>query len=86
MLKISIPIKDGISFRCKMPKYYVKSGQIKYIIDRNNHKDAILATLKFYKGKGLISGPKICVSEIGFEDFHKWICYDTDEYLKNKSL
>lgn len=65
-----------------MPKYYVKSGQVKYIIDCNDHQSAILAALYHYKGKGAITGPKICVSEKGFESFKDWFCYDTDDYLK----
>lgn len=65
-----------------MPKYYVKSGQIKYIIDCNDHISAILAALCHYKGKGLIAGPKICISEKGFEDFKSWKCYNTDDFLK----
>lgn len=65
-----------------MPKYYVKSGQIKYIIDCNDDIGAILAALTHFKGKGLLTGPKICVSETGFEDHSKWKCYDTDKFLK----
>lgn len=65
-----------------MPKYYVKSGQIKYIIDRDNHEDAILDTLKHYHGKGLMTSFKICISEQGFEDFRQWKCYDTDGFMK----
>ena len=65
-----------------MPKYYVKSGQIKYIIDCADHVSAILAALYHFKGRGLITGPKICVSEQGFEDHRHWKCYDTDEYLR----
>ncbi len=66
-----------------MAKYYVKSGQIKFIVDCTDHKCAILATLTHYKGKGYITGPKICVSEQGFESFQKWKCYDTDKFLKD---
>lgn len=65
-----------------MPKYYIKSGQIKYIIDRDNYQQAILDTLKAYYGKGYMTGPKICVSEIGFENHRFWKCYDTSEYMK----
>jgi hypothetical protein len=64
-----------------MPKYYVKSGQIKFIVDTTDHISAILSALKRFKGRGVITGPKICVSEKGFEDFKNWKCYDTDEYL-----
>jgi len=65
-----------------MPKYYVKSGQINYIIDSTDEISAILATLKYYKGKGMMSSLKICVSENGFDDSTNWICYDTDEYMR----
>lgn len=65
-----------------MPKYYVKSGQIKFIIDTADHISAVLAALKYYKGRGIMTGPKICISEQGFEDFKKWTCYNTDEYIK----
>lgn len=65
-----------------MPKYYVKSGQIKYIVDTTDETSAILSALYNYKGKGLMTGPKICVSEKGFESFKDWNCYDIDDYLK----
>lgn len=66
-----------------MPKYYVKSGQIKFIIDCTDHRCAILASLTHYKDKKVIAGPKICVGEQGFEDFKKWKCYNTDQFLKD---
>lgn len=70
-----------------MPKYYIKSGQLKYIVDSSDHVTAVLAALRHYKGKGIMTGPKICVSEIGFESYKSWKCYDTDEYLeKEKKL
>ena len=65
-----------------MPKYYVKSGQIKYILDRKNEELAIIDTIKHYYGQGYLTGPKICVSEKGFDDFKNWTCYDTDEYMR----
>jgi hypothetical protein len=65
-----------------MPKYYIKSGQLKFIIDSADHVTAILAALMRFKGKGMITGPKICISEVGFDSFKEWKCYDTDEYLK----
>lgn len=65
-----------------MSKYYVKSGQIKFIIDCTNHECAILAALTFYKGKGYMTGPKICVSEQGFDDFKNWKCYNIDKYIR----
>jgi hypothetical protein len=63
-----------------MPKYYVKSGQIKYIVDRSDHLTAINDTLKSFKGKGLNTALKICVSEVGWNK--DLTCYDTDEFLK----
>lgn len=65
-----------------MPKYYIKSGQLKYIIDISDHVSAILAALRNYKGRGVITGPKICISETGFDDYSNWKCYDTDQFLK----
>lgn len=66
-----------------MPKYYVQTGQIKHIIDRKNRKKAIIDTLIFYKGKGLMTNLKICISEIGWDI--QTICYDTDDFLKGIS-
>ncbi|NDC71885.1 MAG: hypothetical protein EBZ62_00320 [Sphingobacteriia bacterium] len=63
-----------------MPKYYVQSGQIKHIIQRNTHYDAIVSVLKIYRGKGLVTSIKICVSETGWKK--KLTCYDTDTFLK----
>jgi len=65
-----------------MPKYYIKSGDIKFIIDTTDPTSAILTTLYKYKNTGVIAGPKICISETGFEDHKKWICHNTYEYLK----
>lgn len=77
-------IKDGTSSLYNiMPKYYVKSGQIKFIIDAKDHKNAIVLALKYYKGKGIMSSLKICVSEQGFEDYTFWKCYDTDSFMKD---
>jgi hypothetical protein len=68
-----------------MPKYYIKSGSLKFIIDCADYSSAIEIAIKRYKGRGLMIGPKICVSEQGFEDFRNWTCYDSDPYL-NKDL
>lgn len=65
-----------------MPKYYVRSGQLYFVIDSTNHEDAIIATLKHFQGKGLVSHKQICISEIGFDDNKHLYCYDTDEYLR----
>jgi hypothetical protein len=67
-----------------MPKYYIKSGEIKYIIDSPNHTTAILAVLQAYKQKKTMRGPKICVSEKGFKDYKSWKCYDTYNFLKDQ--
>ena len=83
MTKISIPIIGGDFLVCNMPKYYIKSGELKYIIDCNDHQSAILSALYHYKNKKVLTGTKICVSETGFEDHSKWKCYDTDKFLKN---
>lgn len=66
-----------------MPKYYIKSGDIKYIIDRNNHDEAILRALQVCKSKGCIAATKICISETGFKNHKLWKCYNTSDYLKN---
>lgn len=63
-----------------MPKYYVQSGQIKSILDRPNHRSAILAVVKMYKGKGKITVEKICLSETGWTA--DLTCYDIDPFLK----
>lgn len=65
-----------------MPKFYVKSGQIKFIIDTTDHLSAISAALKRFKGKGIMTGPKICISETGFDSFKNWKCYNTDDFMK----
>jgi len=63
-----------------MPKYYVQTGQMKYVVDKPNSDEAIICTLKHFKGKGLVTHSKICVSEFGWGKRLK--CYDTDEFLK----
>lgn len=66
-----------------MPKYYVISGQIKEIIDKNSHKEAIEFIIDKYNGKGFLTVAKICVSETGWSS--NLVCYDTDDFLrKNK--
>jgi hypothetical protein len=65
-----------------MPKYYVKSGELKFIIDCSDHNCAILSALEYYKNKKIMTSPKICVSEQGFEDFKTWKCYDIDTFTK----
>lgn len=65
-----------------MPKYYIKSGDIRYIIDTTDPESAILSALYHYKKKTIIYGSRICVSETGFEDFQNWKCYDIDDFLK----
>lgn len=63
-----------------MPKYYVISGQIKEIVDRSSHIEAIMFILNKYKGKGFLTVAKICVSETGWST--NLYCYDTDDFLK----
>lgn len=65
-----------------MPKYYIKSGDIKLIIDKPNHDQAIMSALQLYKNSNKIASHKICISEQGFEDFKNWICYDTYNFTK----
>jgi hypothetical protein len=65
-----------------MPKYYIKSGQIKHTIDRPSDKKAIIDTLKYYKRRGFMVGAKICVSEKGFESFKEWFCYDISDFME----
>lgn len=64
-----------------MPKYYVTSGQIKEIVDKKSHKEAIIFVIEKYKGKGLLTVAKICVSETGFST--NLTCYNTDDFLRN---
>lgn len=65
-----------------MPKYYVKSGQIKFIIDARNPISAIKKTIKFYLNKNHkpMRSSKICVSEIGFDSFKSWTCFDSKDF------
>ena len=64
-----------------MPKYYIISGQIKGIVDKKSSKDAIRFILQKYKGKGLLTVAKICVSETGWST--NLTCYETDDFLKD---
>ena len=63
-----------------MPKYYVQSGQIKSVLDRPNHRSAILSVVLMYKGKGMLTVEKICLSETGWTA--DLTCYDIDPFLK----
>lgn len=65
-----------------MSKFYVKSGDLRFIIDREKYRDAIKEALIFAKNNSIIIGPKICISEKGFQTFKEWTCYDTKEYLQ----
>lgn len=65
-----------------MPKYYIKSGQIKYIIDCNDEDSAIMSALDFYKDKKVYTAANICVSETGFINTAKWKCFDIQDYIK----
>jgi hypothetical protein len=63
-----------------MPKYYVQSGQIKSIIDKSDHRSAILFILAKFYGKGLLTVEKICLSETGWSTNLE--CYDIDPFLR----
>jgi hypothetical protein len=65
-----------------MPKYYIKCGDIKFIIDSSDEKSAILAMINRYKGKGYILPPKICINQRGFKHIGTKDCYDTDKFLR----
>lgn len=65
-----------------MPKFYVKSGNLKFIIDKKNHKEAIKAALTHAKQKNIMTGLRICYSEQGFVSFKEWVCEDIENYLK----
>jgi len=62
-----------------MPKYYIQSGSMQSVIDKQTIESAILAVLEKFYGKGIIFSPTICVSERGW---HKDDCFDTDFFLK----
>lgn len=65
-----------------MPKYYIKSGQLKFIIDCNDPDSAILHALEHFKDRKIYITKNICISETGFIDTNKWKCFDTQDYLK----
>lgn len=74
--------EDGIFSLFDMPKYYVQSGQIKCVINGSNHKDTIKAVIAKYKGRGMLTVAKICISESGWSQ--GLTCYDVDDFLKDK--
>lgn len=65
-----------------MPKFYIKSGHIKHILDRETETKAIIDTLKYYKYRGFMVGARICVSEKGFDSFKEWSCYDIIDFME----
>jgi hypothetical protein len=65
-----------------MPKYYIKSGDIRFIIDSSDHISAILSCLKRYKRSKKQTSNKICISETGFENFKNWDCFDTNKFIQ----
>lgn len=65
-----------------MPKFYVKSGNLKFVIDKNNHQEAIKEALIYANKKGIMTGLRVCYSEQGFVSFKEWICEDIEDYLK----
>jgi hypothetical protein len=77
-----ILITDGISFLYDMPKFYILSGQLKYIVDSNSHESAIFFAIEYAREYMISLGSKICISEKGFKDRKN--CYNTDEYIKRE--
>jgi hypothetical protein len=65
-----------------MPKFYVKSGNLRYIIDKEDHQSAITSALIYAKEKGIMTGLRVCYSEQGFVSFKEWVCDDIENYLK----
>lgn len=65
-----------------MAKFYVKSGNLRFIIDGTDHKTAIKKALHYAKQKNIMTGLKICYSEQGFISFKEWICDDIENYMK----
>jgi hypothetical protein len=63
-----------------MSKYYVQSGQIKCIINGSDHESTIVKVIKRYRGRGMLTTAKICISEIGWSK--GLTCYDIDNYMK----
>ena len=59
-----------------MPKYYIKSGTMRFTIDAIDQNSAIEKTLLYYKDKKKMIGSKICISETGFMDHNKWKCIE----------
>jgi hypothetical protein len=66
-----------------MPKYYIKSGDIKFIVDSKNTTAAIKKMIAFYKHKKPkpIKSNKICISEIGFDSFKSWKCFEFKDFI-----
>lgn len=65
-----------------MPKFYVKSGNLRFVIDKPDHNSAIIDALIYAKQHNILAGLRVCYSEQGFDSFKEWICLDTHEYLK----
>lgn len=63
-----------------MPKFYIKSGDLKFIIDRADYNIAIRESVVYAKNNNIITAPKICISEKGFLTFKEWTCYDIKDY------
>lgn len=68
-----------------MPKFYVQSGNFKFIINAIDAYSSVLLILQKYKGRGIMFGPNICTNEEGFISNRNQICFDTDSLIrKNK--
>ena len=65
-----------------MPKYYIKSGDVKFIVDRQDEQDAIKYAVSYFSDRKILFSPKICITEKGFSDFKTWICFDTKDYIR----
>lgn len=65
-----------------MPKFYIKSGNLKFIVDKKNYYSAIIEALIYAKKNNILTGLRVCYSEQGFVTFKEWICDDIENYLK----
>lgn len=65
-----------------MPKFYIKSGNLKFVIDKHDHKEAIKNALIYAEQHSIMTGLRVCYSEQGFVSFKEWVCEDIENYLK----
>ena len=64
-----------------MPKYYIKSGNLRLIIDAESEDHAIIKALQRSRKKGIMLGHKICIDEKGFSCTQKQ-CFDITNFKK----